>query len=332
MSIDINSLIAELLYEQDTVIIPGLGAIVANYQAAEIDQVQGQIAPPTKKVSFNKNLTLDDGLLIAFAQNKYQLSASEAKRAVQDYVQEIQDGLEKREIIEISNVGRLYLNYENEINFLPNGTNFNQDAFGLPNLQVYPIIRTNAEKSAYKSKARNKNQKRTNQGSFASSIAGLFQRFLPHLIITTLIVIAIGAYLTYFGNDSSNPSSELLNPPTASRINVKPGVDEDLSTEDDDYSENIEEETAEIDTEGPTQAPERKAISIAIGSFGNKKNVQKLIEKISEAGFIPVTESNGKLTRVSIELPYEEEEDIQKSLKIIREKISKDAQIFEPED
>lgn len=98
MSIDMNSLIADLLYEQDTVIIPGLGAIIASYQAAEIDQVQGQIVPPTKKVSFNKNLTLDDGLLIASAQDKYQLSTSEVKKAVKYYVQEIQEGLEKEKL------------------------------------------------------------------------------------------------------------------------------------------------------------------------------------------------------------------------------------------
>lgn len=329
MSIDMNSLIADLLYEQDTVIIPGLGAIIASYQAAEIDQVQGQIVPPTKKVSFNKNLTLDDGLLIASAQDKYQLSTSEVKKAVKYYVQEIQEGLEKREIVEIPNVGRLYLNYENEINFLPSTTNFNQEAFGLPNLQVYPIIRTNTKPST--ATTQKKSYKSTNKRSFSANIADLFQRFLPHLTIMTLIVIAIGIYLTYFGNKAKDSTVEILNPPpTASRINVKPGIDETLGIEDDDYTKNIEDEMAEMDTEAPTQAPERKTISIAVGSFGNKKNVQKLIEKISEAGFIPVTAFNGNLTRVSIELPYEEEEEIQNKLNIIRNTISSDAQILAP--
>ncbi|MCH2085317.1 MAG: SPOR domain-containing protein [Saprospiraceae bacterium] len=330
MSIDINSLIAGLLYEQDTVIIPGLGALIADYQAAEIDQVQGQIVPPTKKVSFNKNLTLDDGLLIAFAQDKYQLSASEAKRAIQNYVQDIQDGLEKREIIEISEVGRLYLNYENEINFLPSGTNFNQESFGLPNLQVYPIIRKSVKSNT--SKTQKKDYKSPKQSSFANHIAGIFQRFLPHLIIVTLIVISIGIYLTHFGSKISSPAAEALMPPTASRINVKPGSNKNMATEDDDYTENLEDENLEMDTEAPTQAPEQKIVSIAIGSFGNKKNVQKLIEKISEVGFIPVTSYNGKLTKVSIELPYEEEEEIQNNLRIIREMISKDAQILKADN
>ncbi|MFK8104822.1 MAG: SPOR domain-containing protein, partial [Saprospiraceae bacterium] len=77
MAINIAKYIGELLYDHDTVIIPALGAIAATYESASIDHVQGLLHPPSKVLSFNKNLVLDDGVLTNYLQEEAEVSLSE---------------------------------------------------------------------------------------------------------------------------------------------------------------------------------------------------------------------------------------------------------------
>ena len=55
--------ISELLYQYDCVVVPGLGGFVANYKSATIQPIQNTFSPPSKSISFNKNLNANDGLL-----------------------------------------------------------------------------------------------------------------------------------------------------------------------------------------------------------------------------------------------------------------------------
>ena len=67
---DIGQCIAELLYEQESVSLPGLGSFTSRYKPAAIDHVQGKLSPPTKEIEFNANLVLDDGLLAEAAAQR----------------------------------------------------------------------------------------------------------------------------------------------------------------------------------------------------------------------------------------------------------------------
>ncbi|MCI5081296.1 MAG: SPOR domain-containing protein [Saprospiraceae bacterium] len=335
MTIDINPLIAELLYEHDTVIIPGLGAIVATYQAAEIDQVQGQMVPPTKRLSFNKNLSLDDGLLVNYAKEKYQVSTTEAQQAVRQFVDAFKKGLENREILEIFQVGRFYLDYEKELRFLVNNINFNPDSFGLPDLQVYPVIRTEEEKKAIREKAAQKTAMAApattsgNSTVVSESISNWFQRLLPVIIIATLAIVGLGIYQIYFSDTNTQQAANSTdNNPQATRINVSPSRDSNQEESQKEREPDLPP-IEELDTDGPTPNPIQKSVKIAVGSFGNRANVQRLIRKISEEGYIPVTDNSGNLTRVMIELPYEDPAEIEQNLKKIRKTINKDARLMD---
>ena len=62
-NIKIDVYISDLLYSYDCVVIPDFGGFVANYASAKVQAVQHKITPPSKKISFNKNLRTNDGLL-----------------------------------------------------------------------------------------------------------------------------------------------------------------------------------------------------------------------------------------------------------------------------
>ena len=66
--------ISKLLYQYDCVIVPGLGGFVANYKSATIQPVQNTFSPPSKGISFNKNLNNNDGLLANFIAQEETVS------------------------------------------------------------------------------------------------------------------------------------------------------------------------------------------------------------------------------------------------------------------
>ncbi|RME06705.1 MAG: hypothetical protein D6816_07425, partial [Bacteroidetes bacterium] len=132
MQIDVAQAIKELLYKSDSVIIPGLGGLIATPVPASVDYVQGSVEPPSRKLEFNENLAINDGVLARFIEEQYTVSFREAVEAITDFVNEARKALERREIVEIPEVGRIYLDYQQQIRFMPDKTNFAVDSFGLP--------------------------------------------------------------------------------------------------------------------------------------------------------------------------------------------------------
>lgn len=142
MQIDLASHIERLLFLNDTLVIPGFGGFTATRSPATADYGSGTVSPPSKTLTFNENLTVDDGILVNDIAQSHALSLDEARRAVQDFVERTQALLNQREIVNLAGVGRLYKNYVQKIQFLPDATNFSADAFGLPPLQFSPIARS----------------------------------------------------------------------------------------------------------------------------------------------------------------------------------------------
>ena len=141
MAYDVASSISELLLENNSVIVPGFGGFMLNYKPASIDHVQSVISPPAKVASFNKNLVINDGVLVNYIKNQNRCTLEQAKKIVDDYVEEIQAKIGKKEIIDFPEVGRLYKDYTEKIQFLPHDTNFNTSVFGLPTVKFQPIHR-----------------------------------------------------------------------------------------------------------------------------------------------------------------------------------------------
>ena len=142
MQIDIASHIEKLLFLHDSLTIPGLGAFTARPTTALADYAGGTVTPPSKTLTFNENITTDDGLLIQDVAQNHGLTYEQARQTVEVYVANIQQLLDRREIVTLSGIGRLYKNYVQKIQFLPDAANFNAESFGLPPLQFTPITRS----------------------------------------------------------------------------------------------------------------------------------------------------------------------------------------------
>ncbi len=139
--IKIDKHINDLLYEYDCVIVPEFGGFVSNYAAAKIHPTNHTFIPPSKNISFNKNLKNNDGLLANHIAITEKTSYSNAVKYLQLFTLNTNTKLKKGVKVTIEEVGTLYLDLERKIQFNPESTNHLLDSFGLTNFQSPAIKR-----------------------------------------------------------------------------------------------------------------------------------------------------------------------------------------------
>lgn len=109
--------IHELLLENETVIFPGFGAFISNYKPAEIRE--NEIIPPSKVISFTRQFRNDDGLLVTIIARKAKISQTNALKRIDRERENMMYLLDKGEKVTIENIGVLFNNEKNEIQFAP---------------------------------------------------------------------------------------------------------------------------------------------------------------------------------------------------------------------
>lgn len=142
----LDQYISELLYKYDCVVVPGLGGFVANYKSATIQPIQNTFSPPSKSISFNKNLTSNDGLLANLIAQKEGINFDAATKKIEDHTSKINRDLKLRKRVLLNDIGTLFLDAENRPQFEPQNTvNYLLGSYGLPVFQKQPIKRETIE-------------------------------------------------------------------------------------------------------------------------------------------------------------------------------------------
>lgn len=137
---DITAFIRELLFGHDCVIVPGFGAFIGNYVPARIDRDTGIFYPPVKRISFNKNLTHNDGLLTGRISERFRIGYEEAKTRVDDFAGEINRKLGRGEKVAFDHIGTFTRNPEGNIQFEPDrSANYHPGSYGLESFQCFPL-------------------------------------------------------------------------------------------------------------------------------------------------------------------------------------------------
>jgi len=339
MNIDLAKHISELLFQHETVIFPGFGGIVTGYKSASIDYVQGLIHPPSKELTFNEKLTINDGMLERFVRDRYDMSYEEAQQAVGAYVTKVQVSLDKGELVFFPKVGRLYRNYERKLQFLQDNTNYNTATFGLPPVQFYPILRSKDALAKEAPVPIEQHQMVGNKTSFAK----IAQRAMPVLIGFAVVGIAISLFLLRPEGilDENGPSTL----PVAQRLNKKPAATEKasiLNLSNDKkaaikktapvVAQEVEEDEVDYASDFEAEEMARKAAQkecvIIVGAFSKKSGVQKTVDKIYDLGYDAYQDKKRGLTRVGVQFAYKNRNDIEKALKRVRKNIHHKAWVY----
>ncbi len=271
--IAIDTCISDVLYERNRIVLPGLGLLETKPKAATVDHISNTIAPPSREITFNPNITVDDGVLINFIKKKYEREDLVVRKAVAEYITELKTRMSQKEIIAIPDVGRMYIDFEKKIQFLPDRVNYNKDSFGLPTVNfkdaktpppvnatqnianvpppVVPPVSTtqvNTPPAPMQEVMKEPVQETvipqtpvmpSRDADFSSVLAKIF----PFLLL--LAIAAIGFIFYTIWADGSQPAVKDKIANTEGRLNTKPQMNEDARAEfDDDYSE--EDEPNEI--------------------------------------------------------------------------------------
>lgn len=322
MQIDVGAAIASLLYENDTVSIPGLGAFVKSPRSAEVDQEKGRALPEHSTIEFDQDLPIDDGLLIAHIKETYSLKYSEAKQTVSRYVDEVKSALQRKETVVIPQVGKLYNDIQNETKFIADPTNFNLDTFGLPEVSIHPLGPRTAESVPAEPEIVAESRSKW-MGQNWPVLATLF-------VLLFILLGFLYLYPKYLQNKKEDPTADL----PANRLNVKPPVKDGETADLDDASSKSAEESAADYDEGPEDSLRKEnrdqgpICVIAVGIFREKANVDRLAQQLLEAGYEPYIEKLRSTTRVGVQFRYENSQEIDRKLQEIREKFVPEAFVF----
>lgn len=139
---DIAAHIGQLVLQHECVIIPGLGAFLTNYHAAEINPRQYSIQPPKRNLVFNAQLNSNDGLLAHYLSQRMNIPYKTSMLLLEVFATYCQRDLSEGKQIAFGDLGVLDMNSHHKLEFYPNTSiNYNEDAFGLKSLAIKPIER-----------------------------------------------------------------------------------------------------------------------------------------------------------------------------------------------
>lgn len=133
---NLNAILGPLLLRNDCVILPAFGGFVSSYVSAKIDVKNGLITPPSKALSFNKNITSNDGLIIHYLAKEKDISFGESQQILTKEIHQIKAELDQGKRVHFHNVGHLYLNESGKIAFEQDRFfNLLLSSYGLGNVQ-----------------------------------------------------------------------------------------------------------------------------------------------------------------------------------------------------
>ncbi len=336
----IDKYVTELLREIDCVIIPGLGAFVANPESAKIDLRQHTFSPPSKNIGFNKNISRNDGLLADRIAEREQISYEHANANIAAFVNECIKRLQDGEHIKFDGIGSLSVDAERNIQFeADDSINFLPDSFGLDSFHSPAIKRQSFEKRVEREII-----ERSPIPIDKSTVPGK-GRIIPLKIYyraaASVLLIAAVSWL-YLNMDlmkgidinysDLNPFANLDSGTYVQRVDktseVEPEVTSDAIQE---WIDKVPEERKDVIPE-PKEVIKSKIVKrfhVIGGCFQIKSNADRLQKKLKRAGFDAgfVGKNRRGLYRVSFG-SYETRAEARRALRKIKKNNMKSAWLY----
>ncbi len=322
--------LSEMAGNREEIVLPGLGSFLITYTGAKIDNVQGYIYPPSRKINFNENLRVDDGKLTQYISVRESISLADAESLVQNFVSECKSELKNNEIIPLGSLGRLYRDFMGKIQFVQDqNQNFNAQSFGLGRLQYYPILRSETKEKVIQAqqKITAKTPVKTPETAVKKNRWGTVDWTIGVGAMLLIGVIALPFFL--FDFDNGNAPAPVSNKIPVDRTNIKPVKNKADATVDLDGNamEKPEYEVDQEDIKSYVSPVDKKAPDyiVIVEQLKSEANVSRVIENIFHEGYEPfIQDRQNGAKRVGIEL-FCEAEDLEFHLERIKSKFNKEA-------
>lgn len=321
--------IYQLVCDNDCVIIPGFGGFVTNRFPADVDFSKQEFYPPSRKVAFNENLSLSDGLLLNYISQTENVSWADAEQIVKSFVDELNEKLSDGKTLTFDDLGS-FSRRTGSLVFVPNTANLLDEAFGLAtfNFPMLPSVSKPRIESVIIKGTPDKNGKKNRKGrAIAWSLSAV-------AVIAGLVCMSLymGWFDRLFGNGDDNTmlagfgvsanneqvveadEEAIADEQTADFAEIQEVVAEETESQDLASEEVLADEeitTEEVAVEEPVatsvetpvvavNATEYK-VHIIAGCFANYENAENVYKDLSSRGLSPqILPLNKGLYKVSV--------------------------------
>jgi len=286
MNKPVEHYISELLFLHDCVILPNFGGFVGNPQSAKLNKTTGMLSPPSKQILFNANLKTNDGLLITHISHQEGITQEVARNEVENYATKITDKLTKSKVLRIDKIGLFTLGREGNIIFLQdNVNNYSLDSFGMKATHNKTVVRETIIEEKVAATIQTIRTQSNNPKAFLRAAAVIIPLIaLSYISITQQdkinnVYTQMASLNPFENNIIAEPISEVI-PELKIEVEATPIV------------KIIEEEIA------PVIIPQKTYYIIA-GAFYEKKNANKMLEKLKKWNYNTELVPGGSLLRIS---------------------------------
>lgn len=123
-------------------VVPNFGAFLTQRTSARINEITNTFFAPTKSISFNEQLTSNDGLLVSYIAETEKASYETVLSQVEAVAQEWKSKLQTGDKLSLKQIGLLWHNAEDKIQFQPYyEVNYLTSSFGLASFKSIPVTR-----------------------------------------------------------------------------------------------------------------------------------------------------------------------------------------------
>lgn len=289
---EIVSCIQELLFDHDCVIIPGFGGFIGNYSPARIDKASGMFYPPSKKISFNRNLNHNDGLLIKKISSDSGVNYRDARTMAEEFAADLSGRLQKGEKVVFEKIGTFMNNHEGNVEFEPDyAINYNPDSYGLEPFNCLPVEGYDVRKHI------------SGQPQRISNEHSILRKYLwrAAVILPIAGVLAVVSLKTDFLKSKVETSN--LNPLASAEFeHNRSALDKALVTDSSNFitaipvtDSSAAERSVPAQPETTVQAPVSSSEKITVqtsyfiitGSFQSEINAGRQVKQLQSEGFNP---------------------------------------------
>jgi hypothetical protein len=265
----IEHYIQQLLYRYNCVVVPDFGAFLTQMKSAVLQKPTNTFYPPSKQISFNEQLSSNDGLLVSYMANAENRSYEEMLKQILEEAKEWKRRLHSGDRLKIAAIGELWLNREGKLQFQPSyEVNYLTSSFGLSSFVSSTVTREILKEQVVELEEKipfiitPEQRERT--------------EFRPYLKYAAIILLALSTGLTSFRFYSET-------------LNTRQLVQEEAQTL---VSKNIQEAT--FFNSNPLELPELKLHitkktrgnhHIIAGAFRIQENADKKVKQLRERGY-----------------------------------------------
>ncbi len=267
----------ELLYRYNCVVIPGFGAFLTQKKSAVIHKASHTLYPPSKTLSFNEQLTSNDGLLVSYMAEAEKTDYESMLIQVGEKVVAWQKQLKQGERLTFEAIGELWLNKEGKTQFQPSEQeNYLTSSFGLSAFASAPITR-----EILKEEVVSIEEKIPFTITPEKRAQNTFRPYLKYAAIF-LLTLATGA-TAYRAYQQGLDNQQVVR--SAAEQQVSRQIQEATFFD----TAPLELPTLSLEATSKERAfdSEKKVHHVVAGAFRFKKNADRKIRQLKESGFNP---------------------------------------------